>query len=262
MVTLALAIKVKEGIVLAADSRQNSSSPSNDAVKILTFSHQHRYVAALISGTAVVSPSDPRTPDQLMPEIETGFGQQRLSIEQYAEHVHSFFLKHFQQEWHKLRRIIPLQQIPPSDTTLIVVGFNEYESEGKVLSAASFQYRFMPPFFRDLTFIRNSVVDRRQQQDLLVGKTDCIVARGKVDAFLAAYRSYFFDKPQLIDAVENSLFGPWKMPDSSSLQDAAYAAWCLIDLATLVTDEIASPIRVCTMTCDEGLQALELGEDS
>ena len=93
--TLVVAFKGTEGIVLAADSRVTLMSqgghPSNfdNATKLLTLSKPHNWVGAVTSGVATISG---RTHHSLMPEFEASLGSDRLSVREYAEGLSAFFL--------------------------------------------------------------------------------------------------------------------------------------------------------------------------
>jgi hypothetical protein len=92
-VTLVLAIKVNEGLVLAADSKVSCKSPRKDAAKVLTFKNKknHGHVGALVSGTTVLNEST-QMPDKLLPELEAELPPHRLSVEEYANRFHDFFI--------------------------------------------------------------------------------------------------------------------------------------------------------------------------
>jgi hypothetical protein len=99
-VSLGIAIKGTEGIVLAADSRVTLEARKpgmpplpitfDNATKILSFSGNHRYVGAVTYGAAVIGT---RTAHGFVSEFEQGrlSGRERLSIKEYADLLSEFF---------------------------------------------------------------------------------------------------------------------------------------------------------------------------
>ena len=95
--SLAVAFKASEGIVLAADSRVTLTvgltlpgNPNNwlvpatydNATKLLTVSGQ-KYVAASTYGVGVIGLQEPRTAHSLLPEFEAKLAPNRLSVEDF-----------------------------------------------------------------------------------------------------------------------------------------------------------------------------------
>ena len=98
--SLAVAFKASEGIVLAADSRVTltdfkgqwvrTGNPNNwlvpatydNATKLLTVSGQ-KYVAASTYGVGVIGLQEPRTAHSLLPEFEAKLAPNRLSVEDF-----------------------------------------------------------------------------------------------------------------------------------------------------------------------------------
>ena len=80
--SLVVAFKGTEGIVLAADSRVTVSSqtglPStfDNATKLLTLEEPHNWVGAVTCGVATI---DGRTHHSLIPEFEATLGPSRLT---------------------------------------------------------------------------------------------------------------------------------------------------------------------------------------
>jgi hypothetical protein len=251
--TLVLVLKVREGLVLAADSRRNSKPPRNDAAKILSFNEtNHRHVGALASGDVVIDKSDVRTPYELLLELEEK-GEtpiNRLQIEQYAGWFKDRFGSHHEAELGKKK------EVRSTSTTLLVAGLNENEEEGQVWSVNfhCFAGNFTP----------------LQSPVLMAGETDRMVARGtlkapagkNLSAFQMAYKSYFSEHKELIREIEDpdSWLGPWKLPDHTSLKDAARGAYVLIQRTIShrrcrrEPTQIHDPIHVCTITRRDGLK--------
>lgn len=152
--SLGIAFKGPEGIVLAADSRvtlmtqipgqipgQNVIIPStyDNATKLLRVKCQ-TYVGAITYGTgALGQQQDFRTPNSLMPEFEDYLNSQpsvpkledgsiaRLKVEDYAKHLSSFFLT----QWNT-RMPPPPPNVQMQDMAFLVGGYDENEPYGKV----------------------------------------------------------------------------------------------------------------------------------
>ena len=97
--SLVIAIKGPEGIVLAADSRVTLTSASNgreayfdNSSKLLTIGGTHTRVAALTYGAGSVSG---RMVSGLMSEFQQAIGNERLSTLEYARQFSEFFT----QQW-------------------------------------------------------------------------------------------------------------------------------------------------------------------
>ena len=99
--SLGIAIKGPEGIVLAADSRvtltatpkKKSDSPISvnfdNATKLLIFGEPHSYVGAVTYGQASINL---RTAHSFLPEFEVSLPKDRISVEAFAEHLGKFFM--------------------------------------------------------------------------------------------------------------------------------------------------------------------------
>ena len=104
--TLILAIKVKAGLVLAADSRrnlewqiaENESAPSylDDATKLLAFKNEiHAYVGVLAYGAAIIGD---QMIDKLLSGFEAALPSERTTIDKYAQKLTDFFMANFGDE--------------------------------------------------------------------------------------------------------------------------------------------------------------------
>jgi hypothetical protein len=135
--SLAIAIKGPEGIVLAADSRvtlegrrkDGQALPVNfdNATKLLAFP-KHPYVGAVTYGQAVIGL---RTAHSLIPEFdlflrnEIQGEHQRLTVEEFSKKLSKFFLKHW-------REIVTQETGGGPDMVFIVGGYNEDDPYGKI----------------------------------------------------------------------------------------------------------------------------------
>ena len=96
--SLVVAVKGTEGVVLAADSRVTLTSqtgwpiPYDNATKLLTLRVPHSWVGALTYGNATIGG---RTPHSLMPEFELTLSIDRLTTLEYANALSAFFLSHW-----------------------------------------------------------------------------------------------------------------------------------------------------------------------
>jgi hypothetical protein len=99
--SLGVAFKAAEGIVLAADSRvtiimQRQGQPFavpafyDNATKLLQVDG-HDFVAAVTYGAGALGTQAPRTAGSFMPEFETELGAVRLPVEDFARRLGEFF---------------------------------------------------------------------------------------------------------------------------------------------------------------------------
>ena len=92
--SLVIAVKGTEGVVLSADSRLTLTTASgipatfDNATKLLTFQEPHNWVGALTYGIATIGG---QTPHSLIPEFEATLGDQRLTVYEYATRLSAFF---------------------------------------------------------------------------------------------------------------------------------------------------------------------------
>jgi len=129
--SLAVAVKGPEGVVLAVDSRvtlqvkggDNQILPINfdNATKFLSFKSPHSHFAAVTYGTAVIGL---RTAHSFIPEFEPTLGKERLTVEDYANRLSEFYLD----QWQKA--VPPEYAGPPMN--FIVAGYNRDEPYGRV----------------------------------------------------------------------------------------------------------------------------------
>ena len=141
--SLGIAVKGSEGIVLAADSRltltatlpKNSATPNlvvqipvnfDNATKLLTFAEPNTWIGAVTFGDAVIgtTPNDLRTPQSFVPEFEAGLPKERLSVADFSQKLSDFFLKQWQ------ARMPPAH--PGPGMTFVVGGFDEDKPYGSV----------------------------------------------------------------------------------------------------------------------------------
>ncbi len=129
--SLGVAIKGPEGIVLAADSRVTlEARPANtnfvlpvfydNATKLLSFS-KHPKVGAVTYGQAVIGM---RTAHSLLPEFEVGLQTEQPSVADFAGELSRFFLERWQASMPK--------DYPGPQMTFIVAGFDQGEAYGEV----------------------------------------------------------------------------------------------------------------------------------
>lgn len=106
--SLGVAVKGTEGIVLAADSRvtltaKRGNAPEfpihfDNATKLLTFGEPNLHVGAVTWGDAVIGtkPNDLRTAHSFVPEFESGLPRTRLTVEDFAKKLRDFYLDQWQ----------------------------------------------------------------------------------------------------------------------------------------------------------------------
>jgi hypothetical protein len=128
--SLGIAIKGPEGLVLAAESRVTLTAETaggdrlhvnfDNATKLLSFS-EHTYVGAVTYGQAAI---DLRTAFSFVPEFEAKLPRDRLGVEEFAGRLSSFF----RDQWHNA---IPGDYNGP-DMTFLVGGFDQDDPYGRV----------------------------------------------------------------------------------------------------------------------------------
>ena len=132
--SLGIAFKGPEGIVLAADSRVTLSGQTPDsnllvqahydnATKLLKVK-DHDYVGAVTYGLGALGNKEPRTAHSYLPEFETELAtQKRLSVEEFATKLGDFF----QHQWDAANT--PAESEP---MVFLVGGFDEGDAYGRV----------------------------------------------------------------------------------------------------------------------------------
>jgi hypothetical protein len=129
-VTLAIAVKGTEGIILAVDSRVTVSvvgqnnilipATYDNATKMLTATTQ-RFVGAITYGNALFGRTEPRTANSYMPEFEATLGDARLTVTEFAARLGQFFLD----RWNA-------NQQTGEPAYFFVGGYNEGEAYGRL----------------------------------------------------------------------------------------------------------------------------------
>ena len=136
--SLGIAFKGPEGIVLAADSRVTLSGPlqgSNllvqahydNATKLLKV-NDHDNVGAITYGLGALGDRQPRTAHSYLPEFETELAtEMRLSVEEFASRLGEFF----QAQWSGANT-------PAEAETMVflVGGFDEGDAYGRVFEVS------------------------------------------------------------------------------------------------------------------------------
>lgn len=139
--SLGIAFKGPEGIVLAADSRvtlmaqtlgQNVIIPASydNATKLLRVAGQG-HVGTVTYGAGALGHQDFRTAHSLMPEFEDHLRSKgvnnRLTVQDYANELSAFFLA----QWNA-RMPSPPPGVPQMDMAFLVGGYDENDAYGRV----------------------------------------------------------------------------------------------------------------------------------
>jgi hypothetical protein len=148
--SLGIAIKGPEGIVLAADSRVTlfhqvqppAPAPPmlvpasfDNATKLLSFGsgNERSYVAAVTYGAGAIGQQQPRTAHSFLPELESKIttelakdGRERMSVREFAAMLSEFFMR----QWQLANMPVPVQ--PGGDMVFLIAGYDESEPYGKV----------------------------------------------------------------------------------------------------------------------------------
>ena len=120
--SLVIAIKGPQGIVLASDTRATITLPSqqetyfDNSTKILTMGNNHNRIAALAYGQSSIAG---RLINSLIPEFQQEIGTNTLSTLDYAKRLSSFFSKHWNTD-------------PAAGLYFIVAGANPHEPHGEI----------------------------------------------------------------------------------------------------------------------------------
>ena len=144
LLSLGIAVKGPEGLVLAADSRVTvvvqPKPPAQGAAfqvsfdnarKVLQFVKPHTYVGAVTYGEGGIGL---RSAPSFLPEFESSLPTNRLSIADFAQRLSDFFM----QQWRSASMPVPPQYRGPG-MTFVVGGFNDAEPYGRV-------YLFVIPY--------------------------------------------------------------------------------------------------------------------
>lgn len=255
-------IKVKEGLVLAADSRRNFPSgrpPIDDSIKLFPFkNHNHKHVAVLVSGAAIIVEWDDCAPNELLPKLETKLPSERLSISDCAEQLHKCFEACYKNECESSKRPEMENRLTSNpQTTFHVAGFDENEKEGRVfklvLNLRVARSNIPPPELRIIP------VD---EGEILKGNTCGIACGGNCNIFEKVYEEYFSDNKDLIQKPRNP-DGTCRIPDKTSLQEAKTHICSLMGRAIYSQRDLKNAesgggkICACTITPDDGLKMFD-----
>ena len=135
--SLGIAFKGPEGIVLAADSRvtlmaqiagQNVAIPStfDNATKLLKIEGQ-KHVGAVTYGLGALGQKQPRTAHSFIPEFETELaGTDRLSVQEFARKLSDFFMGQWKDQG------MPSSVSPGQDMVFLVGGYDLDQPYGRV----------------------------------------------------------------------------------------------------------------------------------
>jgi hypothetical protein len=146
--SLAVAFKSAEGIVLAADSRVtlmgNMALPGmpqapnmppaaqvlvpatfDNATKLLSVKRQS-HVGAITYGQAAIGQQSPRTASSFLPEFDAAVGDARLSVEEFAQQLGDFFMG----RW--TNAAMPTNLPATSDMFFFVGGYDEDAAYGRL----------------------------------------------------------------------------------------------------------------------------------
>lgn len=134
--SLGVAIKGPEGIVLAADSRVTLTAQSTEegarpitvnfdtATKVLTFGKPNVAVGVVTYGLAAIGTHAFRTAHSFVPEFEVGLRDERLSVKDFSKKLSEFFMD----QW---RAAMPEDYAGPN-MAFLVGGFDENEPYGRI----------------------------------------------------------------------------------------------------------------------------------
>lgn len=283
IMTLILAIKVRDGIVLAAESRRNlnriegnKATPAgycDDAIKLLYFKNKnHRYVGALASGNAMIGG---RLPNALFPELEATLPLERITIREYAQKLLDFFMARFNDERKSrgLGEFNANEELGPDPTTFYIAGFNKKESVGRVYSVMIpsdyDNLRDYSPQVKELMKENPFDIEWDGQREIIrrlyegySSYNECVI-EDALKEIISPDINNGLTKRLLQTLTRTELHqdtGGWKSFEDLSLQEAVELAYFFmqttIDAQKFMEGraECGGTIRVCTITKDEGLK--------
>jgi hypothetical protein len=138
--SLGIAFKGPEGIVLAADSRVTLNIPVqvpggpqfllpatfDNATKLLKAKGQE-FVGAITYGAGAIGQQEPRTAHSFIPEFEASLpNEQRLSVQDFAQRLSDFFLARWTDAG------MPNPAVPGQDMVFLVGGYDDGATYGRV----------------------------------------------------------------------------------------------------------------------------------
>ncbi len=128
--SLGIAIKAPEGMVLGAESRVTLTASISEqqqilvnydnATKVFGFSGEHKYYGAVTYGQAAMGL---RTAHSFLPEFEASLPDERLKVQEFAKKFSEFYLY----QW---KATMPEKYDGPN-MTFLISGFNEKEPYGR-----------------------------------------------------------------------------------------------------------------------------------
>jgi len=134
--SLGIAFKGPEGIVLAADSRvtlmaemqqdqEKRLLPStfDNATKLLQINKQ-KYIGVVTYGLGAIGQQEPRTAHSFLPELDRALPTDRMPVEDFTSELSEFFVGHW-------KATMPEDWQGP-DMTFLVGGYDENEAYGRV----------------------------------------------------------------------------------------------------------------------------------
>jgi hypothetical protein len=140
--SLGIAFKGPEGIVLAADSRVTLKMEAtqgaekliipatyDNATKLLRF-QDHNYVGAVTYGAGAIGTREPRTAHSFLPEFDSELAkkdEKRLSVENFAKGLSDFFSRQWSER---------MPQTPADPMVFLVGGFDQDAPYGRVFQFA------------------------------------------------------------------------------------------------------------------------------
>lgn len=138
--SLGIAFKGPEGIVLAADSRVTLTGQKQVASQVLilpaTFDNAtkllrasgHKYVGAVTYGQGAIGQREPRTAHSYMLEFENELKGERLPVEDFAKKLSAFFMKRWSLE-------MPKDYKGP-DMVFLVGGYDDGATYGRIFEVS------------------------------------------------------------------------------------------------------------------------------
>jgi hypothetical protein len=246
--------------------------PIDNAIKLLTFKN-HKHVAALVCGDAIIGGRHARPPDAPLPELEATLPLERMTILQYVQKLCNFFMRRFEEQNVTEGRF--------SSTTFLIAGFDKKERVGRAYSVV-IPYDYHNPDYSP------------QVKELLKGEdkfgVECCGQREIIKRLYKGHPSYYerVTQDRVTRTALQTEFSPeqteqilqilkenelhegtklWRSFDDLSLREAVELAyffmWTTIKAQKFMKVDVVcgGAIRGCTITRDGGLKMLGLKND-
>lgn len=271
--SLGIAFKAPEGIVLAADSRvtlnsqvQLAGGPQGPLTVLLpsTFDHATKllkvkgqeYVGAITYGLGAIGQAEPRTAHSFLPEFETSLANvPRLSVEEFAVRLATFF----NDQWNAAH--MPNPAPPGQDMVFLVGGYDAGAAYGKIfeihIPSMPIPHEMIPGQFGAAWGGQREIADR------LLNGFDFRATQMARDFLHVAAPALAAGQPDPLEVdlkTKLSAKIPWQfLPLQDCVDLSIFVLRSTITLQKWIVDVrgVGGAIDVATVTCTEGFKYVQ-----